>query len=314
MPRLSISKPTTWLIKRLESLSPFLRHYLGGLYHRTDEHHVFLLAGGLAFSLFVCIVPFILIIFAVLGIVLEATPLDSLEREIASYIDKFIPYEQSASFVKEIILTRLQGFLDEVRNYKSVALYVGVVGLLFTASGLFSSMKTILNRVYKVDTGKHVVIAKLRDFGMILLVLLFFLVSTTSLPLLEIVKDSANKIKFLEFFRLSFVQNISFRAISFAIVFIVFFTVYYLVPYKKLSKKTIAVSALWATLLWEIAKQAFGYYVTNFASLTRIYGTYVLLIVVVFWIYYSSITFILGAEIGQLYRERWAQLRKSSGL
>jgi len=297
MLRLGFFSSMLRLAKRLKSPGPFLRYYLGGLYHRVDEHHIFLLAGGLAFSLFVCIIPFVLIIFAALGIVLEAS---SLEREITSYVNKFIPYEKYASYVKELITSRL----EEFRIYKNMAGYVGVVGLLFAASGLFSSMRTVLNRIYKVDIGKHVVIAKLRDFGMILLVLLFFLVSTTSLPVMEIIKDSAYKIEFLKLFQLSFVQNVTFRVISFALVFIVFFTLYYLIPYGKLGKKVTAVSALSATLLWEIAKQAFGFYITNFASLKRFYGTYVLMIVVAFWIYYSSITFILGAEIGQLYRER----------
>jgi membrane protein len=290
--------------KRLKSPGPFLRHYLGSLYYRIDEDHVFLSAAGLAFSLLVCIIPFVLIVFAVLVYFLQALPPDSLEQEINAYIDRFIPYEQYASFVKGIIFSRLDRFLAELGGYKKIAVYVGVIGMLFAASGLFSSMRTILNRVYRVDAGKHVVIAKLRDFGMILLVLLFFLISTTSLPMLEVVKDSAHKIKFFEFFRLSFIQNVSFGVVSFLIVFVVFYTLYYLVPYAKLSKRVTAISALCATVLWELAKQAFGYYITNFASLKRIYGTYVLLVVVVFWIYYSSIIFIIGAEIGQLYRER----------
>jgi len=291
--------------KSLKSLGLFLRYYFGGLYHRIDEDHVFLSAAGLAFSLFVCIVPFVLIVFSVLGIVLEAS---SVEREIVSYVDKFIPYEQYAFFVKEVIFSRL----EEFRIYKNIAGYIGIIGLLFAASSLFSSMRTILNRVYKVDVDKPAVIAKLRDFGMILLVLLFFLVSITSLPLLEIIKDSAYKIRILEFFRLSFIQNISFRVMSFTIVFVVFFTMYHLVPYGKLSKKVTALSALCATILWELAKQAFGYYIINFASLKRIYGTYVLLVVVVFWIYYSSIIFIIGGMIGQLYRERRKKLQKST--
>jgi membrane protein len=287
-----------------ESLTSFLRHYVGGLYYRIDEHHIFMLAGGLAFSLFVCIVPFILIIFSALGIILEAS---SLESQITAYVDKFIPYEQYAFYVKQAIISRL----DEFRIYKNVAGYVGVIGLFFAASGLFSSMRTILNTVYKVGIEKHVLIAKLRDFGMILLVMMFFLVSTTSLPMLEIIKDAAYKIEFFKLFRLSLMQNVTVRVASFAIVFVFFFTLYHLIPYGTLSKKVTAVSALSATVLWEIAKQAFGFYITNFASLKRFYGTYVLLIVIAFWIYYSSLTFIIGAEIGQLYRERRAKLKKS---
>ena len=80
--------------------------------------------------------------------------------------------------------------------------------------------------------------------------------------------------------------------------------IYLLIPYDRLGGRVAALSAFWAAVLWEIAEQLFGYYVTNFASIERMYGAYVLIAVVVFWIYYSAIVFILGAEVGQLYRMR----------
>ena len=42
----------------------------------------------------------------------------------------------------------------------------------------------------------------------------------------------------------------------------------------------------------------------------KIYGTYVLFVVVAFWIYYSSIVFIIGAEIGKLYSDRKYAINK----
>jgi membrane protein len=64
------------------------------------------------------------------------------------------------------------------------------------------------------------------------------------------------------------------------------------------------VSAFWAALLWEAAKQLFGYYLYHFSSFGKIYGTYALVVVVAFWIYFSSVVFIVGAEIGKLFQER----------
>ena len=75
-------------------------------------------------------------------------------------------------------------------------------------------------------------------------------------------------------------------------------------PYGKQGSKTVALSALCAALLWEVAKQAFGFYITRFASFERLYGTYALVVLPAFWVYYSSVIFIVGAEIGQLYRTR----------
>ena len=59
------------------------------------------------------------------------------------------------------------------------------------------------------------------------------------------------------------------------------------------------VGAFWAALLWETAKQLFGFYLYNFAAFGKIYGAYALVVVVAFWIFYASIVFIIGAEIGK---------------
>ncbi|MCH7827530.1 MAG: hypothetical protein IIC75_06115, partial [Bacteroidetes bacterium] len=48
----------------------------------------------------------------------------------------------------------------------------------------------------------------------------------------------------------------------------------------------------------------FGYYIYHFGFIGRIYGTYAFLVVVAFWIYYSSVVFIIGAEIAKLHSDR----------
>ncbi len=279
------------------SIRQWVSHYLGGLYHRSDQHHIFLLSSGLAFTLFVCVVPMVLVIFAVLGGILERS---TIQSEISAFIEKMIPYGTYAETVKQFVFDRI----EEFTAYRRVAGYIGGFGLLFAASGLFSSMRTILNRIYDTRVTKHAVVGKLRDLGMIILVMAYFLISTTVLPLLEIVKDSASHVKLLRFLEMGPIERASFFIISFLIIYIAFYVLYLLIPYEKLGKRVVMVSAFWAALLWELAKQAFGYYITHVASLKAIYGTYVFLIIVGIWFYYSSIAFILGAEIGQLYRER----------
>ena len=64
------------------------------------------------------------------------------------------------------------------------------------------------------------------------------------------------------------------------------------------------VGALWSSLLWVGMKVLFGYYLANFQTWGKIYGTYALLIVIAFWIYYTAAVFIIGAEIAKLFDER----------
>jgi len=275
----------------------WLAHYFGGLYDRVDRHHVFLNAGGLAFSLFVCVVPMILILFSGLGMILERS---AVEAEVSAWIDRAIPYEQYTSEPKQFIFSRI----DEFKSYRQVVGLIGIVGLLFAASGLFSSMRTILNEIYSTTIYRHALIGKLRDFGMVLLVMGFFLVSVLVLPTVSLVAGLAHRIQFLQVLEVGFVEQFIVMLFSFLVMYMAFWSMYYFVPYARMEKRVIAVSAFWATVLWEVAKLGFSVYINHAAALPAIYGTYLFFIVVAFWIYYSSIIFIIGAEIGQLFRER----------
>ncbi len=275
----------------------FFKHYLGGLYYRTDEHHIFLSGGGLAFSIFLCIIPFIFIIFSILGNILDTI---AIKGQVNQLVDTVIPYPEYAKYAKDIILSRI----SEVVEYKTIAAYIGGIGLFITASGLFSGMRTVLNKIFGFKKDKSVLIAKLRDLGMVLLLIVFIFLLTFVLPIVRFVIDMADKIPYLSNLKIGALLDTVFSITSLILIFALFYIFYFAIPYTRVGKMVSAVSAFWATLLWDLARRLFGYYLYHVADYGKIYGTYTLIIVVAFWVYYSSILFIIGAEIGQLYRER----------
>ncbi len=272
-------------------------HYFGGLYNRADDHHVFLMAGGLSFSVITCILPLILIIFSVLGVVLNEP---SIAAEIRNLIDRVMPYEQYADQIEEIVFRRVNEFI----LFKNVAGVVGAVGLFFAASGLFSSMRTALETAFKLTGVPSVLVGKLRDFGLVLIVIAYFLLSTAILPGLDITQELADQAGLLERFHLEFLTDFIVQGFTFVLIFASFFLIYFGIPTPRPPKKTILVTAIWAAALWQVAQLLFGFYITNVVTLRRVYGAYFFLIVAAFWIYYTSLVFIMAAEIGQLYRER----------
>jgi membrane protein len=282
----------------------WLKHYVGGFYKRADDHHIFLMAGGLSFSIFTCMLPMVLIIFAVLGSLLNEP---SIASEITKTIERIIPYTKYADQVRDIVFNRV----DEFIIYKNLAGLLGIFGMFFAASGLFSSMRTALRTAYRITTSESALVGKLRDLGLVLLVIVYFLLSTTILPGLDVTQEIADKTGLLHKIHLDFVTDLLVRGVSFLVIFISFFVVYFAIPYPRPPKKAIAISALWAAVLWNLAQAVFGYYITNMVTLKRIYGAYFFMIVVAFWIYYTSLVFIVGAEIGQLYRERAAAREKA---
>lgn len=282
---------------RYDRIWQFVKYYAVGIYKRADDNHLFLFSAGLAFSLLICIMPFILLLISLLGNLLAN---ESIRGQLANFFQAVIPYSKYADFVNNVVSDRV----EEIKNYKNVAGYIGLVGLFFAASGFFSTLRTILNRSFQVTKSKNILIGKLRDFGMILTLVFSFLAITLILPFWEALLDAIPKVAEIPFIDVNIIKRTISVFSSPVLLFALFFIFYKLIPYGRMSKKVVAVSALWATILWTLAETLFGYFLVNFAAFNRIYGTYVFFIVVIFWIYYSAIVFILGAQIGQLYRER----------
>lgn len=282
-----------------------VRYYVGGLYDRLDKHHVFLNASGLAFSLFVCIMPMVLIIFAILGEVLTRP---SIMQQITRVVDRAIPYSEYADFVKEVVIERVGEFAE----YKREAGAIGLVGLLFAATGLFSGMRTVLNTIFRIQTGESILLAKLRDLVLVIIVLVFVLLSTTVLPSIEVIIGLAGRIPVIGQIPDWINMGLPIDLASLIIIFVAFLFLYYSVPQARPPRAVAVLAALSAALLWFIAKEAFGVYLSKVVTLKRVYGAYSLLIVVAFWIYYTAIVFIIGAEIGQLFGERQKQLQEKS--
>ncbi len=275
----------------------FFNHYVIGLFKRIDKHHIFLSGGGIAFSLILSTIPILLLVFAVLGVVIDPTTID---ENISKFINTMIPYPEYAKYTTEVILRRI----PEVYQYTTAAFYLGLAGLFFTSTWLFSSMRTILNRIFGVTKSKGVLVGLLRDFGMVFLIILLVLVSTFVLPTINIFINATENIEILQRFRINDFVSVIFPLTSFLVLLFLLFIFYSIVPYAKLNKKVTFVGALWATILWEIARFGFGYYIQTFLSANKLYGAFLLILVLLFWLFYSSILFIIGAEIAQLYRER----------
>jgi len=300
------------ILKRIDSvislstyrkISEFLRHYILGLFKRMDENNLFFAGAGISFSLFLGMIPFILFIFSLLGNIFDQSV---IETQINNVIDQTIPYPAYANYVKRLIVSRL----PEVIEYKTLAGFLGAIGLLFTSTWIFSSIRTILNQIYHVKILKGYLYGFLRDILMVILLVFLISLTTFMYPAIKIFYELTKYYPAIQQLTSSSLWNFGVYALSLGLMFGMFFLLYYLIPYEQLGKKVALVSALWATLLWEVARNIFKYYLNNMLSGNPLYGAFVLIIAILLWVFYSACLFIVGAEIGQLFRERQLKKRK----
>ncbi len=144
----------------------------------------------------------------------------------------------------------------------------------------------------------------MRDFLVILVAILLFFGSILALPLLEFLRSIAESTPYFNYFNHPIFQQFFTILVSLIIMLVLMYLFYSFIPTSKIKHRSALVGASWASLFWVGMKVLFGYYLANFQTWGRIYGAYALVIVIAFWIYYTAVVFILGAEIGKLFDER----------
>ena len=233
-------------------------HLLWGVLRKFNDDHGFFLSSGITFNLLICLIPFILLLLALLGTYLYGY------REVLNHIRHYM--ENAFPSLDPKIMNNI---LRIIRDRKIVGV-VGIVGLVWTSTWVFSSLRTALNIVFQVETGRGILRGKGIDLLMILLAGTFLLISMVLTSGVTFVQGY----RFSPF--LNMVPVIRFilkYLIPFFFTFWMCFLIYKIIPNKKIHFKTALQAALFTSLLWEVSKQLFGWYVLHLGRFSILYGS-----------------------------------------
>jgi membrane protein len=254
---------------------------------KFNDDNGFLLSSGLTFNLLVGLIPLFLLLLAFVGTYLYS------DREVLNYIRRYLE-NVAPSLDPRIMMSILRVIRD--RNIVGI---LGIGGLIWTSIWVFSSLRTALNIIFQVKKGQGILRGIVIDLLMILLVGGFHLASMILTSVMT----------YLKRYRFSFKSPLELGAviglflqyiIPFFFSFWMFFLIYKILPNKKINFKTALQAALFTSLLWEGAKQFFGWYVLGLGGFTVIYGSLSALAIFVLWVYYSSTILLLGGEVACL--------------
>lgn len=275
-----------------------LKYYAIGFYNKFDEDHVWIMSASIAFNIIICIIPITLILTSILGFYLQREGAESYLNDALNKVVGLTPE------FKTKIINLVLGAIDELSKNSTITAVIGSIGILWTASGLFSTIRDVLNRIYKTRSDTFYLWAKLRDMGMVFLILTVFLLSFSSTFILSIFQAVDESFFGDTILKLGFTTTLLTHTIGLIFTFIMFYLIFKLVPQGFVSQKVAIISSITASILYEALKYLFIIYLVSFANYQRVYGTYAAIVAVIFWLYYSSLTFVIGAEAGQLYKEK----------
>lgn len=258
-----------------------------GFLKKLETDNIFFLASGLAFNLLICFIPLLLVILSILGFFLYSS--QEITGHLRIYLGKMLP-QASPKITADI--------MHLIKTRKLVGM-IGFLGLLWAATRLFSSIRTVLDKTLEVTWPHGYLKEKLVDLLMVFVSGLLFLVSILLIGIFDLIKSFPDRlgISLPEVFRIDWLGRLVGLGGGYLFSVLLFFILFRFLPSDRPSNRVALITSLLIAGLWDVAKHLFRLYVNYLNNFTAIYGSLGLLVVFIFWIYYSCLIFVLGGEI-----------------
>jgi membrane protein len=244
------------------------------------------LAAQLAFYLILALFPFLLVLVSLMGTFSN----EELASDILGYFQQVTPQQ-----VYGIIETYLSDTISGSRPAPGL-FSVGLIVALWSASGAFAALINALNRAYDVEETRPIWkvrgIALLMTLGLSVIILIAVLLLVFGPPIGRGIAD---------LFGLGSVFEVVWNIVRWPVaLFFMMLTVallYYFAPDAGQPFRWITPGGFIGVLLWVLASVVFRFYVSNFGSYDETYGSIGAVIVLLLYLYISSLTILFGAEL-----------------
>lgn len=263
-----------------------------------DEDNVFKLSAALAYYTIFSIAPMLMIIIALVGFVYGK---EAIQGEIYMQINELVG-NSAALQIQEIIRN-----ISSARETK-FATIVGIITLAFGATGVFTEIQDSINLIWGVKAKPKrgflkLIFNRVLSFSMVVGMGFLLIVSLVVNALMtSFGKALANYFPELTVYVL---YGINFL-FTFLVITTLFGVIFKVLPDAVIRWRDVGVGALATAVLFLLGKMAISFYLGS-SDLGTTYGAAGSLIIILLWVYYSSVILYIGAEFTHVYAARYGR-------
>ncbi len=230
--------------------------------------------------------PAVLALVSLLGIFGQAGKTTSALLDVLQGIAPGSTIDTIRQPLEELTTSRSAGF----------ALILGIVIALWSASGYVGAFTRAMNRVYEVDEGRGFIPLRATMLGVTVLAIAAVALIAGMLALSGPVADVTGRAAGLGGDLLA-VWNIAKWPVIILLVILLIAVLYYATPNVKQPKfRWMSMGSFIALLIFILASLGFAFYVANFSSYNKTYGTIGGVIVMLLWLWILNMSLLFGAE------------------
>jgi membrane protein len=274
-------------------------------FSRFSEHECSTLAASLAYYTVFALPPLLYLLLIVvtmgLGAVYDG---DDLHLRAESLLHS----QASQLFGNDLAAEEIGRLLSNTRNqtgtwWRSALSFAGV---LFGATGVMIALQTSLNRVWSVrpdpaaSNVRYFVLKRLLSLGMILglgFLLLVSLLVTTVLSSITTLIGSRLEIE-------GIIGEFINQTVSFGVIVLMFSALFRVMPDAVVAWHDATVGGLVTAILFTVGRLAMQLYLSIADPAAQLGSAAAALVVILVWVYYSSMIFLWGGEFTRSWAER----------
>jgi membrane protein len=242
-------------------------------------------AAALTYYGVLAIFPALIVLVSILGLVGESAT-EPLIDELGSV---------APGPAREIFTSAIQN-LEGSQGAAGVLFVVGLLAALWSASGYVGAFMRASNTIYDMDEGRPVWKTLPVRVGLTLVLLVLLAITTIAVVLTGGLAEQVGNLVGLGDTAVT-VWNIAKWPVLVLIVSFMFALLYWAAPnVKQPGFRWVSPGGIIAVVGWLIASAAFAFYVANFGSYNKTYGTLGGVVVFLVWLWISNIVILLGAE------------------
>jgi membrane protein len=258
------------------------------------NHKPFRLAGALAYYTLFSMAPLLVAALGIAGLVFGE---DAARGQIFGPLQSLLG-PKSADAVQSAVAAA------SIKSSGIVATVAGVVTLLVGASAVFAELQDALNTIWDAqpspDAGMRSIVKKrLLSLSMVAVIGFLLLVSLALSSILNAIGAYMGSVLPVSAFLMEAVNFV----VSFAVITVLFGAIFKILPDIDNTWSDVWIGAFATAALFTVGKSMIGIYIGR-TALDSTYGAAASLVVVLVWIYYSSLILFLGAEFTHVYAER----------
>ncbi|PZE20851.1 YihY/virulence factor BrkB family protein [Paenibacillus xerothermodurans] len=274
-----------------------LRTFAENLYCRIQDDEVPAMGAQLTYYLILSFFPFLMFIIAVLSFS------NMTAQDVIQGMTRVLP---------DLSMQTILDVFAEIQQSRSGSLLsVGLIATIWSASNGINAVMKSLNKAYDVEEERPY--WKVKGLSIIATIVMAAVILCSMLLLIfgKIIGEAIYKLVHLPG-SFDTIWSVAQYVIPLLVIATVFMLLYRYIPNLRLTFKEVLPGAVFATCGWLLTSVLFSFYVNNFGNYTKMYGSIGGIIVLLIWLYLSSVILILGGEINATLHFDKKGLKKTS--